>query len=125
MGGGGAVRRGRRGGWRRRGGPLGHDGIASGRRRYCGDACRARAWRRRHQLSPCAVVVPVTTPRRGATVYECPACEARLVGQQRCEDCGCFARRAGMGGWCPHCDEAVTLAELVGDGLIVEDGRAR
>jgi len=115
-------------------GPLRHDGatmtcavcgggfIPSGRRRYCSDACRAMAWRRRHQPLPSAVVVPAATPRRGLTVYECPDCQARFVGCQRCGDCGSFARRAGLGGWCPHCDEAVTLAELVGPGLIVDDG---
>lgn len=115
-------------------GPLRHDGatmtcalcgarfVASGRRRYCGDACRAMAWRRRHQPSSSPVVVPAGTARRQVTVYECPDCEARLVGEQRCGDCGVFARRAGLGGRCPHCDEPVTVAELVGHELIIDRG---
>ncbi len=83
------------------------------------------AWRRRHQLSPSPVVLGAGAPRREVTVYECPSCEARFVGEQRCEDCGCFARRAGLGGSCPHCDEPVTVAELVGHGVIVDDGQGQ
>ena len=73
-----------------------------GRQRYCSTACRQAAWRRRHPapLPP----LPTRSPRV-ATVYQCPACETRLLGQQRCADCGVFARRLGPGGPCPHCDE--------------------
>ncbi|MGH2364008.1 MAG: hypothetical protein ACRDHX_05070, partial [Chloroflexota bacterium] len=40
--------------------------------------------------------------------YECSGCGVRLLGEQRCPDCGLFARRLGLGGLCPHCDEPVT-----------------
>ena len=46
------------------------------------------------------------------TVYECPDCAARYLGQQRCADCNTFCRRIGAGGFCPHCDEPVALDEL-------------
>ena len=36
-------------------------------------------------------------------VYECPECSERLMGENRCADCGLFARRVGVGGECPHC----------------------
>ena len=73
-----------------------------GRRRFCSAACRQAAWRRRH-----ATV-------RAAVVYECPACAARYLGEQRCPDCNVFCRRVGLGGRCPHCDEPVAVADLLG-----------
>jgi len=50
---------------------------------------------------------------RPATVYECPTCDARVLGTQRCPDCNVFCRRLGPGGPCPHCDEPVALADLL------------
>jgi hypothetical protein len=85
----------------------------TGRQTYCGDPCRKTAWRRRHQPPATTVAVPAAIPRRGLTVYQCPECQQRLAGQQRCPDCGVFARTAGLGGCCPHCDEPVTLEDLL------------
>lgn len=86
----------------------------SGRRRFCSDACRRLAWKRQHQTSPAPVVVaPLGEPRRPFTVYECGACGARAVGEQRCEDCGTFMARVGLGGHCPACDEPVAVADLI------------
>jgi hypothetical protein len=81
-----------------------------GRQRVCSHACRQALWRRRHPtpLPP----LPGHTARP-ATVYACPECEARFLGQQRCDDCGVFCRRVGPGGPCPHCDEPVALADLL------------
>jgi hypothetical protein len=88
----------------------------AGRRRYCSDACRQAAFRRRRPPSP--VPLPSVAPgtarsSRSVTVYECPACEARYVGEQRCAECGVFCRRIGPGGHCPHCDEPVAVADLI------------
>jgi ssDNA-binding Zn-finger/Zn-ribbon topoisomerase 1 len=82
-----------------------------GRQRFCSPACRQAAWRRRHPAPVPAL--PARTPRP-ATVYECPGCGARLLGEQRCPDCNVFCRRLGLGGRCPHCDEPVALADLLG-----------
>ncbi|MBA3281234.1 MAG: hypothetical protein H0U29_03295 [Acidimicrobiia bacterium] len=97
----------------------------SGRRRYCSDTCRAAAWRRRNQPAPAQVVIPPGRSRQSVTIYECPSCDARYVEEQRCGECGIFARRAGLGGHCPHCDEAVTVAELVGDDVITDNSPRR
>ena len=87
--------------------------------RYCSKACRDTAWRRRHQAPPPAVAVPAATPRGAFTVYECSGCGTRSLGSQRCEDCGSFMRRVGIGGRCPHCDEAIALDELLGEEVTV------
>jgi hypothetical protein len=52
------------------------------------------------------------------TVYECPACQTRLLEDQRCAECNTFARVVGLGGHCPECDAVVLLEDLLGDGMI-------
>ena len=92
--------------------------VASGRRRYCSDRCRCRAWRRRRRPAPVPVVVPPAGPgRRAITIYECAACGTRSLGDQRCEDCGSFMARVGVGGLCPHCYEPVAVRDLVEEAL--------
>ena len=97
--------------------------VLSGKRRYCSDRCRRTAWARRHH-SPAAVVVPAPVgSRRPHTVYECDACGARALGEQRCEACGTFMRRVGLGGPCPSCDDPVAAAELI--DVVEVTGRRR
>ena len=81
---------------------------------YCGDTCKATAWRRRHQAAVVAVTVPAARPRRSFTVYQCGSCGSRSLGEQRCE-CGLFMARLGVGGTCPECDAAVAVGELLDD----------
>ena len=88
--------------------------VPVGRRRFCSDACRSAAWRRRSAAARPVVTIPAAASRVPMTVYECDGCGTRAVGAQRCVDCHAFMRRVGLGGSCPHCDEPVTVAELVG-----------
>jgi hypothetical protein len=92
--------------------------VPAPNKHYCGKPCRDTAWRRRHQVPVVPIVLPPNRPRRPFTVYECEACGTRSVGDQRCEDCGSFMRRIGLGGHCPHCDAAVAVADLL-DGEVV------
>jgi len=86
-----------------------------GRRRFCSDACRQAAWRGRHpEKLVTAILLPPRTPR-SATVYECPSCQTRSLGEQRCPDCNTFGRRVGPGGLCPSCDEPVAVTDLLDD----------
>ena len=85
----------------------------TGRQRYCSTPCRKTAFRRRHANPPATVVVPATRGRRQITVYECPDCGQRLLGQQRCPDCATFTRRVGIGGACPDCDAPVAVDDLL------------
>lgn len=96
----------------RRCGACGQTFTPTGRRAWCSDACRQAAWRRRHQPDHPPVELPPTRRRRDTTVYECGDCGLRLLGTQRCDDCGTFMRRLGTGGLCPRCDEPIATNEL-------------
>jgi hypothetical protein len=96
----------------------GDDFVPVGRRQYCTDACRMVAYRCRRAAARPMLQLPPSTSRAPITIYECDACGSRRVGTQRCADCGLFARRVGIGGACPHCDEPVTVAELVGSEAV-------
>ena len=91
----------------------------AGRQRVCSAACRQAAWRRR-QAQP-VPSIPLRA-RRASTIYECPACETRYLGEQRCAECATFCRKLGPGAPCPHCDEPVLLADLL---LGMEGGEAK
>jgi endogenous inhibitor of DNA gyrase (YacG/DUF329 family) len=107
--------------------PLRHDAVtvpcpvcgtpfaAAGKRLYCSGACNAAAYRRRKRYADPPVVILPAQPRKPITVYECDACGTRALGQQRCEECGAFMRRVGLGGACPQCDEPVAVTDLLGE----------
>lgn len=84
-----------------------------GRQSFCTTACRKTAFRRRHQDPATTITIPAARRRREHTIYECPDCGQQLLGEQRCEDCGRFARSVGVGGPCPHCDELVAVRDLL------------
>jgi len=90
--------------------------VPVGRQRVCSAACRQAAYRRRHAAADVRLVVPPYRSRRDGTIYECPACETRYLGVQRCGECGVFCRRVGAGGPCPECGEPVAVADLL-DGM--------
>jgi predicted RNA-binding Zn-ribbon protein involved in translation (DUF1610 family) len=86
---------------------------ASHGRRHCSPRCRQAGYRRRTSTPIQLPPPPVTGPRRNTTVYACPDCDTRTLGQQRCPDCNTFTRRLGHGGHCPHYDEPITVEELL------------
>lgn len=95
-----------------------HPFTPIGRRKFCSDACRAAAHRRRREARPASLAVPKSQPRRPITVYECDTCGARALGEQRCDTCNTWMRRIGLGGTGPNCDEPVAVADLVGQEVI-------
>ena len=56
--------------------------------------------------------MPAGRSRRDGTIYLCPDCDTRLLGEQRCPDCNTFATRLGAGGPCPHCEQPVAITDL-------------
>jgi hypothetical protein len=84
----------------------------SGRRRYCSDACRAAAWRRRHTPVVVQAPPPPKGQRRAVTVYECDSCGERALGDQRCDTCNRWMHAIGIGGCCPSCSEPIAVKEL-------------
>ena len=86
--------------------------VGDSRRVWCSDACRQRGFRlRRSRPDEAPSVFPRRLPK-DLIVYQCPQCEARYLGEQRCDDCQVFCRRLGPGGLCPHCDEPVAVVDL-------------
>jgi transposase-like protein len=82
------------------------------RQLYCTPTCRKAAWRARHPATRPTITVPPTTSRRAVTVYQCPECDTRYLGQQWCHDCNQPCLRLGPGALCPHCDEPTTISDL-------------
>ena len=78
-----------------------------GRQRFCTTACRQSAWRRRRA----APIEPIVA--KADTVYECPECDARYIGEQRCDVCNRWCRRVGPGGCCPNCLEPVAITDIL------------
>lgn len=90
----------------------------SSRAQYCSEACKQRAYRLRHARPVNAAGLAGELRRRGQltarTIYECPACQERFLGQQRCDTCNRFCRSLGIGGACSDCDRLILLDELLG-----------
>jgi len=82
-------------------------------RRYCRPACRQHAYRTRHQPPTAPTPIPPRRSRPEGTVYSCPQCDQRLLGEQRCQDCNTFATRLGPGGTCHCCDEIILISDLL------------
>jgi tRNA(Ile2) C34 agmatinyltransferase TiaS len=82
----------------------------SGRSRYCSDACKQKAWRDKRAQPPLTRrVAPIDT------VYLCPQCETRYLGDRRCPDCNLFTNSLGRGAACPYCDEPIALVDIIPD----------
>ena len=97
--------------------------LTSSRARYCSRAHQQRAFRLRHQPSlPDLQRLRQELQRRRAvaarTIYECPSCGERLVGERRCPDCRLFTRAIGLGGHCPECDTPLLLVDLLGEEVV-------
>ena len=90
-----------------------------GRQRFCSTRCRQAAWR----LERAAPVAPIVT--KSDTVYQCPDCESRYLGEQRCDDCNTWCVRLGPGGLCPCCDEPVAIADIVDADRLANPNKRR
>jgi len=93
--------------------------LPSRRARFCSGKCRMRAHRLRHQPALVVDIDVLTSELRrwpqlvATSVYECPSCQERYLGQRRCPDCNLFNRNLGLGGICEGCDQPIVLAELL------------
>jgi hypothetical protein len=94
--------------------------LSTPQQRYCTRACQQHAYRLRHQR-PAHLDLPLLRAKLKRqqtllqhTVYECPTCDTRAIGEQRCAECNTFTRRIGLGGSCPECDTVILLTDLIG-----------
>jgi hypothetical protein len=98
--------------------------LRSARAHYCSPGCRQRAYRLRHIAVPAgdrsgwATALQRRQRRVAQTIYECPDCSERYLGERRCADCNRFCRALGLGGRCPDCDTPILLSELL-DGEVL------
>ena len=93
----------------------------STRAKYCGRAHQQRSYRLRHQTPTVDVTsVRKTLQRRKAlvahTIYECPGCSERFIGERRCENCNLFCRALGGQRSRPDCDTPFSLTTYLERG---------
>ncbi|MDA8365919.1 MAG: hypothetical protein M0Z62_03040 [Actinomycetota bacterium] len=99
-----------------------------GRQRYCCDACRSAAYRRRRDSGPLTLPIATIRSRRAITVYECGTCGGRALGEQYCVECSRFMHKVGVGGECPQCSEPLAVTEVLPEELTApaeRSGRAK
>ena len=91
-----------------------------GRQLYCSTACRKTAFpppppATRPGRSPSRP----TGPGRAITVYECPDCGDRYLGEQRLRELR-HLRPPGRhgGGACPNCDGPVAISDLLDQAVV-------
>ena len=86
---------------------------------YCTPACKQLAYRLRRRtlhITADPAILRKELQRRSLvahTVYECPRCGERFLGERRCGDCNVYARSIGLGGSCPDCETVILLADLL------------
>jgi hypothetical protein len=95
--------------------------LSDSRAKFCSPAHKQLGYRLRRQ----ARAVPNESDLRrhlqrqrrlmAHTVYECPSCSERFVGERRCPSCQLFSRAVGLGGHCPECEQPVLLSDLLGE----------
>jgi hypothetical protein len=95
--------------------------LSGSRARFCSAACKQLAYRLRRQPEPTADLAALRQDLQHRrvlarhTVYECPSCGERFVGERRCSACGLFGRAVGLGGHCSECDAPIVFAEVLED----------
>jgi len=98
--------------------------LASRRARYCSRAHQQQAFRHRHHQTSRPDLERLRQELRqrrtvvAQTIYECPSCLERLVGERRCPECNLFSRAIGLGGHCPECDTPLLLVDLLGEEVV-------
>lgn len=93
---------------------------SDGRGIYCTPKCRQRAYRLRHRQAHQPALTDLAAQLRreqrlvAQTVYECPSCQERFLGQRRCDECNQWCRNVGLGGNCSGCDDVLVVSDLIG-----------
>jgi hypothetical protein len=87
-----------------------------GRGIYCTPKCRQRAYRLRHRPTVTQLAGRLRREHRltAQTVYQCPSCQERFLGERRCGDCNLWCQNVGLGGQCSGCDDVLTVSDLIG-----------
>jgi hypothetical protein len=100
--------------------PMCGTALLKSRATFCSVACKQRAFRLRRRQAAVPEVSAVRQELKrqqqvvAHTVYECPGCQERLLGERRCPSCQLFCRALGVGGHCPECEQPILLSDLLG-----------
>jgi hypothetical protein len=92
--------------------------LTDSRAKFCSPAHKQLAYRlrRRESSAPNEADLRRQLQRQrrltAHTIYECPSCSERFVGERRCPSCRLFCRSLGLGGSCPECDQPIALSDL-------------
>jgi hypothetical protein len=93
--------------------------LTDSRAKFCSPAHKQLAYRLRRRASSAPNEADLRRQlqrqRRltAHTIYECPSCSERFVGERRCPSCRLFCRSLGLGGHCPECDQPILLSDLL------------
>jgi hypothetical protein len=93
--------------------------LTGSRARFCSAACKQLAYRlrRRGQTTSDLQALRQDLEHRRVlpthTVYECPSCSERFVGERRCSSCQLFCRSVGLGGHCSECESPIVFAQVL------------
>jgi len=93
--------------------------LTGSRARFCSAACKQLAYRLRRRgdtTSDLSALRQDLQHRRiltTHTIYECPSCGERFVGERRCSSCQLFCRSVGLGGHCSECESPIVFAEVL------------
>jgi predicted RNA-binding Zn-ribbon protein involved in translation (DUF1610 family) len=93
--------------------------LTGSRARFCSAACKQLAYRlrRRGDTTSDLSALRQDLQRRRIltthTIYECPSCGERFVGERRCSSCQLFCRSVGLGGHCLECESPIVFAEVL------------
>lgn len=93
--------------------------LTDPRAKFCSPAHKQLAYRIRRRKPPASTEADLRRQlqrqRRltAHTIYECPNCQERFVGERRCQSCRLFCRSIGLGAHCPECDQPILLSDLL------------
>lgn len=94
--------------------------AGKGRALYHSRACQQRAYRLRQASTMETRSQAWASELRdqqalvAQTIYQCPRCEERYLGERRCPECNLMCRKLGLGGRCQDCDAPILVDELLG-----------
>ena len=87
--------------------------LGDRRRIWCSRGCRQKGFHMRRDWPEQAPIVFRRRLSPAVTVFRCPACGTRALGQDTCPACATPSNSLGPGGPCPHCSQPVAVVDVM------------